>query len=312
MSQTDFVDEVWAFHTDCNNFERLSATPGGLTARGRYALALDAANERVLIHGGRHRAGTSGSYTVFDDFWAYNLATDTWSSLPAGAGPSARSNHAAVVAGNRMIVYGGNSSNDGLNFSPLGDTWAFDLQDDSWSQLQTSGDPPARLFHAMAAAPDGPVYMYGGGDENAFIGPFFRDLWALDPDSGAWTLLDDGSGPPGMTWADLLYDGARERLILWGGHDDGQLGNTNTVWVYELNDGGWWQAEVGDVYNAPAAGFCDFPADFVVPDRDAPERRNAGAAVITDAGELLIFGGKTDCGLINDAWSWSLADVVWT
>jgi hypothetical protein len=101
-------------------------------------------------------------------------------------------------------------------------------------------------------------------------------------------------------------------LLLWAGHDDTELGARNTMWGYDLAGGGWSELEVGDVYNAPAAGFCDFPADFVVPDLDAPERRHAGAAVLSDAGELLIFAGKTDCGLINDVWSWSLSDATWT
>lgn len=309
MSQTEFVADVWAFHTDCNNFERLEPD-AGLTPRGRYALAHDTGRERVLIHGGRWREGTMGAYTVLDDLWAYELSTDSWTALPAGATP--RSNHIAAIVGDRLVIHGGNDSTDGLTFTPLGDTWVFDLASESWSQLMTSGDPSPRLFHAAAASPD-TLYMFGGGDENAFIGPFFADLWALDVQTGAWTMLDDGaSGPPGFTASDLSYDGQAQRLLLWAGHDDTELGARNTLWAYDLAGGGWSELEVGDVYNAPAAGFCDFPADFVVPDLDAPERRHAGAAVLSDAGELLIFGGKTDCGLINDVWSWSLSDATWT
>jgi hypothetical protein len=312
MSQTDFVAEVWAFHTDCNNFERLEPGPG-LTPRGRYALAHDAAGGRVLIHGGRWREGTSGAYTVLDDLWAYELSTDTWTALPAGATP--RSNHIAAVVGDRLVIHGGSDSTDGLTFTPLGDTWVFDLASESWSQLMTTGDPSPRLFHAAVGhtGSTDTVYVFGGGDENAFLGPFFNDLWALDLQSGAWTMLDDGqAGPPGFTASDLVYDARGQRLLLWAGHDDTELGSRNTVWGYDLGGESWSELEVGDVYNAPGAGFCDFPADFVVPDLEAPERRHAGAAVLSDAGELIVFGGKTDCGQINDVWSWSLGDATWT
>ena len=312
MSQTDFVAEVWAFHPDCDNFQQLQPD-AGMPARGRHALALDKARGWALIHGGRYRAGTSGDYTVYDDLWAFDLATESWTMLAAG-GPSGRSNHVAAVFGNYLLVYGGNSSNNGLSFTPLGDTWVYDLAGaGGWTQLPTSNDPEARLFHA-AAASDSTLYVFGGGDENAFTGPFFGDLWALDVASGAWTLLDGGGGndkPISNSWADLLYDGAGNRLLLWSGHEDSQLGNNNAVWAYDLGGGGWSQLEIGDVYNAPANGFCDFPADFVVPDLAAPERRNAGAAVLDDGGNMLIFGGKTDCGLINDVWSWSLAESSW-
>lgn len=310
MSQTDFVAEVWAFHPDCDNFEALEPA-AGMTPRGRYALALDAARGRALIHGGRFRAGTSGDYTVHDDLWAFDFASESWSML-AGGGPAARSNHVGVVVGEQLIVYGGNTSTDGLSFTPLGDTWSFDLATEQWSQLTTSNDPPARLFHA-AAASSSTLYVFGGGDENAFVGPFFRDLWALDVASGAWTMLDDGqAGPPGTTWADLVLDEAGDRLLLWAGHDDTSLGNNNALWSFDLGGGGWSLVLEGDVQAADANGFCDFPAGFVTPDLAAPERRSAGGAVLDDAGQMLIFGGKTDCGLINDVWSWSLADGVWT
>jgi hypothetical protein len=317
MSQTNFVAEVWAFHTDCNNFEQLPASEG-MSARGRYAIALDQARGRALIHGGRYREGTSGSYTLHDDLWGFDLATDSWVELPSANGPSPRSNHSAVVIGDRLVIYGGNASTDGLSFIPLDDTWAYDLEAEVWTQVDTPSTPGARLFHAATVSPgDATMIIHGGGDENAFLGPFFRDLWALqlgpDGSTGSWTLLDDGlSGPPGTTWADLVFDEAGGRVLLWAGHDDGVLGNTNTVWAWALDGSGWAQVEIGDVHNAPANGFCDFPADFVVPDLEAPERRSAGATVLTDGGELLIFGGKTDCGLINDVWSWSLAEQAWT
>lgn len=311
MSQTEFVAEVWAFHPDCDNFEALQPA-AGMSPRGRYALAHDPARARALLHGGRYRAGTSGTYELYDDLWAFDLASDGWVALP-GPGPTPRSNHVAAVVGDRLIVYGGNASTDGLAFTPLGDTWAFDLVAEQWSPLSTTNDPPARLFHA-AAAHEGRVYVFGGGDENAFIGPFFRDLWVLEPESGAWTLLDDGqAGPPGTTWPDLVADPSTNRLLLWSGHDDGVLGNVNTLWAYELGGGGWSQLELGDVPDAPANGFCDFPVDFVMPDLDAPERRSGGAAALDELGaRLFVFGGKTDCGLVNDVWSWSTADASWT
>lgn len=310
MSQTEFVAEVWAFHPDCDNFEALQPSPG-MTARGRYALALDPSRARALIHGGRFRSGTSGSYTVYDDLWAFDFATDSWAPLP-GPGPSPRSNHVAAVVGDRLIVHGGNASTDGLVFTPLADTWSFDLVGEQWSQLATTNDPSARLFHAAAA--DGErVYVFGGGDENAFLGPFFADLWALEVESGAWTMLDaGGTGPAGTTWADLLIDEAGQRLLVWAGHDDTALGNNNTLWSWDLAGGAWTALELGDVQDAPANDFCDFPVDFVIPDLAAPERRSAGAATIDDQGRMLVFGGKTDCGLINDVWSWSLADQAWT
>lgn len=313
-SQTDFVGQTWAFHTDCDTFEDLR--PGdGPHARGRHAAAHDAARGRMVIHGGRYRAGTSGQYSLFDDAWAFDLLDDTWSLLAEG-GPSARSNHSAVVLGDRLVVYGGSTSTDGLSYSPRSDVWALDLAGGGgWSEIGVAGGGPGeRLFHAAAASDDGrTMYVYGGGDENAFVGPFFGDLWAFDVQAGAWTELHDGRGdaPAARIWASLVHDPAGGRLLLFGGHDDGELGNTNELWEFRLGEGAWSRLVRGDVLQSGAAGFCDFPADFVDPDLDAPERRNAAVVALTGDREVIAFGGKSDCGLLNDVWAWSSESGAW-
>lgn len=312
QSRTEFLAETWAFHTGCDNFEDLT-TGDAPPARGRHATALDGAGERMIIHGGRYRDGTSGTYTLRGDTWAFDLATDTWSQIQA-TGPFARTNHVAVVSDGRFIIYGGNRSTSGATFLPLADVWSLDLATEEWAQQTTSGGTPgARLFHAATVSPSGDtMYVYGGGGANAFFGPFFGDLWALDLDTWEWTELHDGTGdaPLGRIWAGLEFDTLRNRLILVHGHDDGALGNTNQLWAFNLGDNTWSLIDQGDVHNAPANGFCDFPEDFVDPDLHAPERRNAHVTVNTGT-KLLVFGGKSDCGLLDDVWSADLLTGRW-
>jgi len=313
-SQTDFVGQTWAFETDCDTFRLLEVEGEHPSARGRHVAALDATRGWMVIQGGRSRVGTSGLYDLHDDTWAFDLSTDTWTLLSDSGGPSPRSNHGGVVSGERLVVYGGSTSADGAVFDPQEDVWALDLDTGTWEELPAGDGPGPRLFHATAVSDDGAtMYVYGGGDENAFFGPFFDDLWALDLDTLDWTLLHSGSGaaPAARIWANLLYDGANDRLLMFGGHDDGALGNTNELWSFKLSDGEWNRIREGDVLDQGANGFCDFPADFVVADLDSPERRNASAAALTPSGDLVLFGGKTDCGIINDLWTWSAGGTGW-
>jgi hypothetical protein len=314
MPEPDWVAETWAFHTDCDSFEQIALDGDAPSPRSRHATVLDTTRSQMLVHGGRWREGSSGSYDLYDDLWALDLTTDTWSELDVSGGPDARVNHGMVVAGDQLLIYGGNTSTSGASYSPKGDLWSLDLDTLEWTELDENVDPGERLFHAMTVSEDGAtVYAYGGGDENAFLGPFFADLWALDVASGDWTELDDGGlgSPDGRIWPNLLHDGERGRLLLWAGHDDGNLGNTNQVWAWDLATADWSEAEKGDTFNNSAFGFCDFPSDFTEPDLDAPERRYAGAAALT-GDELIVFGGKTDCGQVNDVWSWTLEGQSWT
>jgi Galactose oxidase, central domain len=315
MPNTDFVGDTWAFWTDCEAFQDLQTDPSP-PARGRQATALDPSRDRMILHGGRYRAGTSGAYTLYDDTWALDLATDTWSELSTD-GPGARTNHVAVVRGDQLVIYGGNSSTSGLSFTPLGDVWSLDLTTDTWTRETTTGTAPRpRLFHAAALSDDGrTMYVYGGGGANAFQGPFYKDLWALDLDTWAWTSLDDGTesgAPRGRIWANLVFDGPRNRLVLWAGHDDGPLGNTNELWSWDLTTRTWTEIAAGDQLDQGGAGFCNFPSNFVTPDLASPERRDAGVAAITGDERLVIFGGKSDCGLLDDVWSYPLAGGPWS
>ena len=314
IPKPEFVDEVWAFHTDCDNFERVETSGEGPSPRARHAIALDKKRNQMLVHGGRYREAESGAYTLYDELWALDLSTDAWSRLSTG-GPAARVAHTIAVSGDQLLMYGGNISTSSTSYWPSQELWSFDLSgDEGWTSLDPDAEAGKRHFHAGTISSDGKtMWVYGGGDENAYLGPFFGDLWALDVDTLIWTEIHDGvsSAPAARIWPNLVFDEVGNRLLLWAGHDDESLGNTNQMWSYDLTDNTWTELEQGDAYSNPALGFCNFPADFTEPDMQAPERRYAGAAAINDE-SLIIFGGKTDCGQVNDLWTWDLEDQSWT
>jgi len=307
-----FLEETWAFNTDCGDFELIDVG-GGPPARTRLATTLDSARNQMIVHGGRSREGDSGNYDLFDDLWAFDLETDTWTELPNQDGPAARAMHTIGVSGDVLYLYGGQLTGSSTTYRPSSELWSYDLEGGTWTEVGDDVDAGDRLFHSMAMAADGSkLWAYGGADENALLGPFFGDLWELDIASGDWEELHSGrnDAPEARIWGDLVHDAGGDRLLLWAGHDDGSLGNTNEVWAFDLGSGAWSMLEEGDVQTNNANGFCDFPADFTDIDPDAPERRYAGVAVFTGS-ELMVFGGKTDCGQTNDLWSYDPNQATW-
>jgi hypothetical protein len=80
----------------------------------------DAAADRMLVFGGETAHGESA------EVWAFDLASETWSQLPAGDGPGPRVNPGVVLdaARGRLIAVDGRH---GLT-ATFHDTWALDLE----------------------------------------------------------------------------------------------------------------------------------------------------------------------------------------
>jgi hypothetical protein len=273
----------------------------------------------MILFGGRTREATSGPYTLFDDVWALDLQSLAWQRLePAGTPPRARSSVAGVLNPDtrELLLFGGNASTSGASFEPLDDVWALDLVELAWREIAAAGvKPEARLFHATTIDPaSGRLFVYGGGGAGAFLGPFMGDLWSFDPKSGAWSEESPGGvgAPLGRINASLTFDSDRGRLVLFAGHDDGEVGNNNDTWAFDPKRKQWTAIVPPEVVQTPAPQFCLFPPDFTRPNLAAPDRRSAALAVLdAAAGRWLVYGGKTDCGNIDDVWSFDLEADAW-
>lgn len=303
-----YVATMWAFDDVCGTWSEVTPDSGP-TPRGRMAMA--ASDDALWLFGGRWRedGSASGAYTMYDELWRYDVAAGTWSMADSGGGPSGRADTAMVydAEGNQLVLFGGNSSTSGLNFNALNDTWIFDIDDGTWSEVSTLESPRPRLYHGQAWDPGRRwMVIYGGGDNDAFnpAVPYMADLWAFDVAEGAWIELAPSAGAPeGRFWGEIVYDPGFDSYVIFGGHDATDLGNRNDIWEFRMSDEQWAALATGDTYQNPATGVCDFPADFTDVDVSLPERRSAHAMVWSETcGHGLLFGGKTDCGAINDVW----------
>lgn len=326
--------------------------------RVRPSGAWDTARKRFIVFGGRWRNGTSGNYTYLNDVWAFDPESRSWielSPLDRPGAPVPRMNTVMVhdAVGDRLLVFAGGRAS-GITFAVDSDTWAFDLDTNTWSRIAQGGmQPTPRLFHVGALdTKRNRLWVFGGGGEDSFTSAddFFRDLWYLDLATETWTQTALGTAcrqdvncggapciegicntPSKRIKGSLTYDETQDRLILFAGHDAGSLGNDNDLWSYDIANASWRRETAGDEYNpisctgdddCPSTrtcgpggvceqfGFCDFAADFATFDPNSPERRESHAAV-TAGDRMYMYGGRTDCGLVNDTWYLDLQTNQW-
>ena len=166
----------------------------------------------LFLFGGRDAAGAP-----LGDSWGYSVEDNSWALLD-GPAPSPRFGHAvAVDAGNRALyLFGGQA--DGETF--FNDTWRFDLDARSWSEIPTGDDRPSPRYGTSAVL-DGEgnlIVSHGFTFEGRF-----DDTWVLDPKSGIWTDVSPApeTRPLKRCLHEAVWDAEQDRMLLYGGCSSG-------------------------------------------------------------------------------------------
>jgi len=263
------------------------ATPP--SARLSHKLSLDPAHHRAIVFGGI----LSDTKTLANDAYVLDLASAApqWSKLaPATPAPPARSDQAQVYdpLNDRLIVFGGRGASAFLN-----DLWQYSFVTNRWDQPGQANLPPsARIAAATVYDPVGQrMILVGGVTSN---GVALSDVWSLSLDGARpqWTNLTPvaGAQPFGRYGHTLVYDSARQRVVLHGGATNPSDLNSNLgdTWVLPLSPGAQWTQVVA------GAG---------------PSARQGHVAVYDSGRDRMVVFGGYDGSFRNDAWALNLGAV---
>ena len=207
-------DDVWEW--DGQRWHEQSAR--GPAARDHHAQTYDLARRRTVIHGGF----TGGA--VLGDLWEWDGRT--WRKVDT-PGPAPRAAHSLAYAPSlgSIVMFGGLD----LSGAAFGDTWLW--QGQRWLSTLTLASGRTHLASAFSSQ-ERCVLRFGGKDRARTPSP---ELHCLR--NGTWDRLSNG-GPSARIDAAMVYDEARNVLILFGGKlpdpDGRSFGDT-----WEWADGRW-------------------------------------------------------------------------
>jgi hypothetical protein len=265
-----YHNDVWAFDLDTNAWADLTPASGPAPApRLTPASVYDPDGHRMITWSGQ------GPGVFFNDAWAFDLTTSTWSQFaPTGGPPQIRYGvaHAWDPLAKELVTFAG--------FTDLGrfdDVWRFNPLAPSWTDVSPGTGPLARCLHAACYdAHNHRMIMYAGQNNS---GPL-DDIWALDLDTDAWTELTPAVKPSGRWFSPVVYDAANHRVTMFGGQ--GMLGLNNEAWVFDLWTNAWTQ---------------------LAPSGTPPTPRSGSAAIYDAAGDRMVIFGGTDGTVRNHVWA---------
>jgi N-acetylneuraminic acid mutarotase len=203
---TRFTD-VWRYDSATGGWWDLRAE-GGPPGRVGAAAAYDAASGLVVLFGG---AVGPCDYPfcpeVVGDTWVFDPVSIEWEQRSPSESPSPRHGHGMVydAGSDRIVLFGGDTGQRWM-----GDTWVYDVDADTWSEVPTTDAPWPVAQVAMAADASGErIVLWGGADRED------EEVWTFDAGAAAW----ERSAPepaPEPAW-DACLAWVAGRMILTGG-----------------------------------------------------------------------------------------------
>lgn len=259
--------DTWAWNG--TTWSNLGLT--GPSARREAGMAFDSARSRLVLIGG---------YSSFEleDVWEFDGAA--WSRRTGTGAPPRRYDLALAYdsARARTVLFGGSAQQGD---DPLGDTWEW--TGGGWTQRAIAG-PSVRQHHAMAFdATRAVTVLFGGLEDWPYLARYKGDTWTYD--GAAWTQRAVAGPSPRHSHA-LVWDAARQRVVLFGGRDG--YGIFDETWEW---DGAAWTKRT--LSPSPPARFSHQMA------YDAAR------------GRVVLYGGIGYRGIVfSDTWEFD--GVAWT
>jgi N-acetylneuraminic acid mutarotase len=207
--------ETWAFDVDTRTWE--NRHPAGEQPPSRWGsrMAYDAESDRVVLFGG------SDIFTEhpLGDTWAYDYESNAWTNLqPQTSAPPHHFHDMVYHEGADRIVLFGGFARDGDDFFTLGDTWVFDLNSNTWTELHPSVSPAPRGYAMLAyESKSEKIVMYGGILEEIDWPnePTMDETWVFDLDRVSWKQLSPRRSAGDRGWHQMV--GIGKEVLLFGG-----------------------------------------------------------------------------------------------
>lgn len=255
------LSDTWSFNLETNTWN--SIENGVVSARTGHS-AVSYKGTTVIF------GGLKANSTYSNGLWILN--NTVWTQITpdsTGSIPTARANHAAVLVGDNMWVFGGVDETHKYN-----DLWSFSLVTHIWSSFNPTTKPSAREGASLVVNDAGNTLVLFGGKAGS---AYNNDVWNYDITAATWTQQTAASSPSARS--DHSAVRVSGGFLVYGG-EVGTSSFVGDIWRYTFATSTWAQLTVTGT--APTA--------------------RGGQATVSVAGGVVVIGGNLPFGFANDVW----------
>jgi len=224
----------WTFDVGTNSWKKFAGPPmcGG-------PMAYDAQSDRTIAFLGAQWVGGM-EFRKVSDTWAFDANSGEWTKMSPAESPGSLLGPRMVydAQSDRTILFGGwdmgtDDASDAL------DTWAYDYEADTWTNLDPAGDPPEgnNFFVMSYDAGADRVLAYKRGYDRKALKPVYI-VGVYDYETNTWEQRETAQSPESYDYSAMVYDPKSGLNILFGGVDRAEEPYQAT-WGYDYVTNTW-------------------------------------------------------------------------
>ncbi len=188
----------------------------------------------------------------------------------------------------RFILFGGADFRKGAT---IDETWAYDLNTNTWTAMNPSQHPSGRNGSQMAYIPTIDRVLLSGGWTDNFADS--ADTWLYDYNHDTWKELNPPVKPSYRFFGSMVYVSSMDRVLMYGGQAPA-TGVMGDLWSFDPKTLSWEELH---------------------PATDPGKRVGYGMAYDSKADKVVLFGGakEDNAGPYTDeTWIYDPQGNAWT
>ncbi|XP_047489262.1 multiple epidermal growth factor-like domains protein 8 [Penaeus chinensis] len=235
IQQFDTLNKTWVQVTV--NVQEGQPPP----SRYFHAAAYVVTQREMYVYGGLNES------EFLDDFWRFNIVTESWKKLHTHPKLPALAGHTLTyhsdAESQSLVLIGGASSVFGF----LDEVWEYDLRNEEWKMVETRGAKPFGLYGHSTVYHESTktFYVHGGQSFKVDVVDHSSDLYALDYNRKKWSVLptdhkinhNPASRPAPRTFHSAVT--TEDYMVIIGGLITDPLDSNQGLMVYSYKCNMW-------------------------------------------------------------------------